>query len=74
MSISGFYCLLQSGRLPEAAVLEDPLARRWSLDLKARPIPEGQIALFIRRWLARDEGEAPSPVQAACWLDISGTT
>jgi AAA ATPase domain len=69
-AISGFYCLLEPGRLPAAAVLEDPLARRWSLDLQARPIPGAQIALFLRRWLACDEGEAPSSVQAACWLDI----
>ena len=26
--------------------------------------------LFNRCWMARDFGEAPSPVQAACWLDV----
>jgi len=26
--------------------------------------------LFIRRWLGKQDGERPSPVQAACWLDI----
>src|SRR5262249_16712062 len=26
--------------------------------------------LFLRRWLSREHGEAPSPVQAACWLDV----
>jgi hypothetical protein len=25
--------------------------------------------LFFRRWLNRENGEAPSPVQAASWLD-----
>jgi hypothetical protein len=29
--------------------------------------------LFLRRWLSWDEGESPSPVQAACWLDIKRT-
>jgi hypothetical protein len=28
--------------------------------------------LINRRWMARDFGEAPSPVQAACWLDFKG--
>jgi hypothetical protein len=28
--------------------------------------------LFNRVWMARDHGEAPSPVQAACWLDVKG--
>jgi hypothetical protein len=26
--------------------------------------------LFLRRWLGLEAGEAPSPVQAACWLDV----
>ena len=25
---------------------------------------------LLRRWLATEEGEAPSAVQAACWLDV----
>ncbi len=39
-------------------------------DLQKRPPPNGTTALFLRRWLARDEGERPSPVQASCWLDV----
>ena len=31
---------------------------------------EGKTALFLRRWLSREHGESPSPVQAAAWLDI----
>jgi class 3 adenylate cyclase len=30
----------------------------------------GERALLCRRWLSRADGEAPSPVQAAAWLDI----
>ena len=32
---------------------------------------KGKTALFLRRWLSREHGEPPSPVQAAAaWLDI----
>jgi hypothetical protein len=30
----------------------------------------GKTALFLRRWISREDGERPSPVQAAAWLDI----
>jgi DNA-binding winged helix-turn-helix (wHTH) protein len=33
-------------------------------------VPRGQRVLYSRAWLSRDHGEAPSPVQAASWLDI----
>jgi len=29
--------------------------------------------VFVRRWLSEEHGELPSPVQAACWLDIKRT-
>ncbi|HEY6971472.1 MAG TPA: hypothetical protein VJA94_19845 [Candidatus Angelobacter sp.] len=29
--------------------------------------------MFLRRWLSESEGEKPSPIQAACWLDIKRT-
>jgi hypothetical protein len=31
---------------------------------------EPRKALFLRRWLGLEAGEVPSPVQAACWLDV----
>jgi hypothetical protein len=33
-------------------------------------MPRQQRALFLRRWLSADCGEAPSAVQAACWVDV----
>jgi len=33
-------------------------------------MPRQQRALFLRRWLSTTTGEAPSPVQAACWVDV----
>src|SRR6266849_2192345 len=40
------------------------------LTLVTHSLAKGQTALFIRRWLGKQDGERPSPVQAACWLDI----
>ncbi len=51
-------------------VEEDPILA-WSWEhLRRNPVPRGQRVLFSRAWLSRDFGEAPSPVQAASWLDI----
>ena len=33
-------------------------------------MPRLERALFLRRWLSAQDGEAPSPVQAACWVDV----
>jgi hypothetical protein len=49
---------------------EDPVTRAWLDHLKREPLPRQQCALFLRRWLSAQDGEAPSPVQAACWLDL----
>ena len=35
-----------------------------------QPLPRQQRALLLRRWLAAETGEAPSAVQAACWVDL----
>ncbi|HTW26183.1 MAG TPA: winged helix-turn-helix domain-containing protein [Acetobacteraceae bacterium] len=67
---TGFCCLFDPARVPGEALRQDPLTRRWMAHLGERPVPDGQSVLFVRRWLARTEGEAPSSVQAACWLDI----
>ena len=33
-------------------------------------MPKGQQVLFYPRWLSEEHGEAPSPVQAATWLEM----
>ena len=38
--------------------------------LDQQPLPRRQRALFLRRWFSAEDGEAPSPVQAACWVDV----
>ena len=44
-----------------------PLLQRH---LRGSPLAEDETALFLRRWLSKSTGESPSPVQAACWLDV----
>jgi len=36
-------------------------------------VTKNQWVLFLRRWLSFEHGEMPSPIQAACWLDIKRT-
>lgn len=69
--VEGFYCLLDAAAASAEAVLRhDPVATRFAHDLREHPVPHRQTALFLRRWLSRHQGERPSPVQAAFWLDI----
>ena len=71
--VVGFYCLTLSQQLDPLLSVEDPVAATWWRHAQDEPVPRGQKVLFLRRWLSADEGEAPSPVQAACWLDIKRT-
>jgi Transcriptional regulatory protein, C terminal len=69
-SVAGFYCVFDplsvSARLCDA----DPVTRAWLDHLNGQPLPRQQRALFLRRWLSAQDGESPSPVQAACWVDV----
>src|SRR6202000_3416156 len=49
---------------------EDPVTQYFLGDIARRPLDGGQTALLLRRWLGRAEGEVPSAIQAASWLDI----
>ena len=69
-AVAGFYNVCEIDRVSHRLVEEDPmLAKCWD-HLRRYPVPRGQRVLFSRAWLSRDHGEAPSPVQAASWLDI----
>jgi hypothetical protein len=71
--IAGFYCLFEPRSIPRELARLDPVVKGWLSHLRQDPIPKGQSALFLRRWLSESAGEAPSAVQAACWLDIKRT-
>ena len=69
----GYYCLSQSASLPETIAERDPVVQSWLSHLGDKPLARSETALFLRRWLSEPDGELPSPVQAACWLDIKRT-
>ena len=70
----GFYCMFEPGAFDRwAPVDDDPLVRQWLAHGKATPLPADQRTLLLRRWLSAEDGERPSAVQAACFLDIKRT-
>ena len=71
-AVAGFHILAELDHLSHGLLEADPVARRCWDHLRREPVPRGQRVLFNRVWMARDHGEAPSPVQAACWLDVKG--
>ena len=68
----GYLIVFDPRKLPEDAFLSDPIMRNWWQHLKECPIPDNQRVLFFRRWMGEADGELPSPVQAAAWLDVKG--
>lgn len=71
--LAGFYCLSAVGDLGAELLEADPVARTCREHLDEEPVGAGGVALVVRRWLAADAGEAPSPQQAASWLDVKRT-
>ena len=67
---TGFLSLLSSDQIRRARLLEDPVVELWARHLRDEPLPRGQVALGLRRWLDSERGELPCPVQAASWLDV----
>lgn len=69
-AVAGFDCMALAEAAGPTLSRQDPVARRWCGYLQRNRVPGGQRVLFLRRWLGAERGEAPSPIQAACWLDI----
>ncbi len=69
-AVAGFYCVFEPSRFPMRILREDPVTRTWMEHLERQRLPRQQRCLFLRRWLAAESGEAPSAVQAACWVDL----
>jgi hypothetical protein len=69
----GFYCLCEAESVPASIPAHDSVVSHWIEHLREDPLPPNEIALFLRRWLSEAEGENPSAIQAACWLDIKRT-
>lgn len=66
----GFCCRFDPQQAPPGCLADDPVTAAWGQALRDSPLPGGQRALFIRRWLGHVDGEGPGEVQAACWLAL----
>ncbi len=72
-TIAGFYCVARPENIGSDWMQFDPLARRWQYHLNLNGKSARVPSLFLRRWLSYEDGEAPSAVQAAAWVDIKRT-
>jgi Transcriptional regulatory protein, C terminal/AAA ATPase domain len=68
--VAGFFSLLSTEQFRQARMLEDAVVESWARHLRENPLPRGQVALGLRRWLDAERGELPCSTQAACWLDV----
>jgi hypothetical protein len=71
--VRAFFVLLDSATILPRDRMGDPVVAAWRRHLREHPLPGGQLALGLRRWLDVDCGEGPGPAQAACWLDVKRT-
>jgi len=71
--VAAFYLIFEPTHVQGELLTEDPLTAAWWLHLSQNPVAQGERVLFLRRWLAHGTGDAPSPAQGACWLDIKRT-
>jgi hypothetical protein len=69
-TVAGFFSLFEGHQLRKSIVGGDPVLEAWAHDLAVNPLPKGQLALGLRRWLDAGVGEGPCAVQAASWLDV----
>ena len=72
-NVIGYYLMFDPASIEPSLLEQDPIAAKWWEHLIHDPLPDAQRALFLRRWLSREDGEQPSSVQATCWLDIKRT-
>jgi hypothetical protein len=72
-TIIGYYVMIDPMEIDEKLLENDLLTCQWWQHLQDNPMPEGQRAIFCRRWLDAELGEVPSATQVACWLDIKAS-
>ena len=71
--IGGYSCIALPSDLDGDWMQSDPVARNWQAHVNRKGRAARPESLFLRRWLSREHGEAPSPVQAAAWVDVKRT-
>ena len=72
-TVAGFFTLFEGRMLRRSLVAGDSVLEAWARDLHEHPLPKGQLALGLRRWLDAERGELPCASQAACFLDVKRT-
>jgi len=72
-NVAAFYILFEPEKVSPELLIKDPLSSAWSNHLSKNQIDQDERVLFLRRWLTKSIGEAPSSAQAACWLDVKRT-
>lgn len=70
--VAGFYLLYNLDEVNIGVVRDDPVAWRLYKQIQDDPVPPKQKAIFCRRWLDAETGEALSPVIRAGFLDVKG--
>lgn len=71
--VVGFYAMAEPKAIGVNILATDPIARTWLGYLQRDPVGRHERVLLLRRWMSAEQGELPSTVQAACWLDIKRT-
>jgi hypothetical protein len=71
--VTGFYFLFVPRNVSPRLLEADPVTRAWREHLRRRPLPHGQIALFIRQWGTLAGGDSPMPGEPSICLDIKRT-
>lgn len=72
-SVIGFFCFLDQTKITQSDLQADLIVRGWTDHLRRYPMPKNYRAVFSRRWLSLENGELPSAVQAAAWLESKRT-
>ncbi|MDP6715331.1 MAG: ATP-binding protein [SAR202 cluster bacterium] len=70
--VAGFYLLIELPHDDPELLAADPMTKLLSEYVRENPVPGNQKTMFTRRWLDRETGEGPSPVQGAIFMDIKG--
>lgn len=68
--VAAVLCVAVLDRVPYGVLEGDPVASLWRDHLRRQPLARGQRALGVRCLLTHEGGEAASPAQAACWIDM----
>lgn len=69
-AVAGFYLINHMEELSHRLLEADPVTAQVWEHHRRNPVARGERVLFNRALLALEYGSAPSPVQAALWLDL----